>query len=256
MNSRQRRDTLWATASGIVFVAIVAAIWFALGHFRHTRVDGEFCPIAESMPTTLAFVIDQSDPFEKADLSWLRELVRTEVLTVKRYALVRVYRLNENEREPIEQVFSRCSPGNPVDGCGVTNNCALAEQEWSEKFGGPLEEAILASLSDKSSSRSPIFEALVVLARSVEFNRSGIEKRIVIVSDMLQHSSAFSHYRGPPDIASIKQSAEWIDLMRLRGTHVIVYLARRTSGSTGFVDQKKFWQQLFDEIGASVKFIG
>jgi hypothetical protein len=96
-------------------------------------------------------------------------------------------------------ILTLCNPG---DGQGLsefTGNPALAKKVWRERFREPLIRALRGSLNPMRSTTSPLLATFqgIALERFAGARAAAASKRLVIVSDMLEHvPGEYSHY--PP----------------------------------------------------------
>jgi hypothetical protein len=89
-------------------------------------------------------------------------------------------------------VFSLCNPGRASDTTILTSNPRRWEKKFIESFGRPLDEKIEQLTRPAQGDSSPILEILIDITNREELNRGSIPRRIVIVSDMLQNSDAYT----------------------------------------------------------------
>ena len=71
----------------------------------------------------------------------------------------------------------------------------MIEQTWQTQFYAPLLENVEAALTDTRQPSSPLVEAVYSIADRADFQAGETNRRIVLVSDLMQHSEGFSFYR-------------------------------------------------------------
>jgi hypothetical protein len=116
-----------------------------------------------------------------------------------RWTEFRAYTVGPVSKETLPVEFRACFPGNPEDVDITIESRRRAEQQWAEfnqKFQGFLSEI----RPDSRESQSPLIESIRSVGATTfvdpRFNTEPkTRKRLIIVSNMLQNSTLFSHYR-------------------------------------------------------------
>ncbi|MEW7006736.1 hypothetical protein [Lentilitoribacter sp. EG35] len=142
-------------------------------------------------------------------------------------------------------------------------------QQVFEKTVAPILDQVFAREVDdaqKQDRESPILEQLQNMARLREMHDQGQSRKLIIVSDMIQHTvemqacSAKGHL---PSFAKF-QTQPYFKQVRpknLNGVEATVYLLVRPGlgqGAYSYCTEDElvqFWQDYFDAAGASVTFI-
>jgi len=90
-----------------------------------------------------------------------------------------------------------CKPPSGEDANQLYENPKLLEQRFRERFVQPLEATLNRLLRSEPANSSPIMESLQSLVtRALLSSRDERPLRLVVISDLLQHSETFSFYRG------------------------------------------------------------
>ena len=143
----------------------------------------------------------------------------------------------------------------------LTQNATLIDQRYRTRFIEPLQGRITDLTGISGASQSPIMESLQALVASTPgFVVFDGPRRIVIVSDLLQHSDAMSFYRGG-DWDSFHASPAFQRLgSTLAGAEVaLLQIPRPGEGVHDPRILDDFWARYFDVQGArlpSVKRLG
>ena len=79
----------------------------------------------------------------------------------------------------------------------LTGNPRLVAARYREVFLAPMEGHLDALLAIPEAESSPIMEAMAEFLTAIPgFSTDAIPHRVVLVSDLVQHSETFSFYRG------------------------------------------------------------
>jgi len=145
-------------------------------------------------------------------------------------------------------LFSKCNPG---DGAGLsewTSNPRIARMKWLESFRQPANDAVAYSLVGQKAQSSPIMAAIQDIAID-QFSGAAAdraEKRLVIISDMLEYTREYSQYPRAGDL-SYKRFRESPGYFKYRtdlhGARVTVDYVQRVAPK---IDNKKhvdFWHE-------------
>lgn len=131
-------------------------------------------------------------------------------------------------------------------------------KEDYNKFITEFSTAI-ESLLEASEGKSPIMETFIRISNSENFQKHPNKKHnMFIVSDMLQNSDNYSHYRKGIDATSWdtfeeKMTGTVYMRPRLNGVHWQVYYAKRSELRERELQTTKlsnFWERFFDRGGA------
>jgi len=143
-------------------------------------------------------------------------------------------------------LFSRCNPG---DGAGLsewTSNPHIARLKWLESFRKPANEAIDHSLSSQKAERSPIMAAVqnIAIERFSGATTASIEKRLVIISDMLEFTRDYSQYPRAGDLSyeRFRQSTAYLKYRTdLHGAQVTIDYVQRLQPKMDNIKHAEFW---------------
>jgi hypothetical protein len=129
------------------------------------------------------------------------------------------------------------------------------EKQWKNSFDAPISRALRVLISAPTAARSPILESIAALTSRPDFDHRVSERRLLIVSDMLQHTPGeFSHYSSRGLWKAYIQSAlfqdTWADLKNVAVD--IEYLRRAGYGQYQKEEQRNFWRHWFKKSGAKV----
>jgi hypothetical protein len=257
-SKRKRRQTL----AGFLFLGIALLIIGAIIGIRHyaqeanVPLDKEtLCPINGPKSITV-LVLDLTDPFTLTQ----REALRKKLTDIKDdlpvLGEIEVYLIQPLTDKLLSPLLTICNPGRGKDVNPLIANRNLFERKWheySQRLETKLDETIQKPLSDPVS---PIIESLKSIAISSFAGKPkrDIDKKLIVVSDMIQHSLALNQYTDIKPFSSFQQSNDFFALRSdLRDVNVTVIYVRRSNASK--IQGRKhieFWQNYFSAMGASL----
>ncbi len=208
------------------------------------------CRLDRKDPAHTVLLIDQSDPFGPNDIAWVEALVDEEARTLRRYGRLTVMVPNAAQPYAPTLVFSKCSPGSPDDANPLVSNPRMVEDTWRELFHAPLVAAVGPVLTDTRQPASPIMEALFTISDRPDFQAGQPSLRLVLVSDLFQHSEDFSFYRSGLDQAAFEASRLADRQPDLAGIDVVARIVPREEYDLPLGEVKAFWRDYFDAVGA------
>lgn len=222
-----RSRSLLGGALIIIAFCIGGGGFYASSLHRAVKIDPEtLCP-AEGAKTVTAILVDKTDPLTMAEKSRARELVtmaRDGASSGDRIRLV-VLRQNEARGDVVlDTIVDLCNPGSEAN--PLYQNPRQIAARYRNAFLSPFEEA-LASLDGKApSSSSPIAQALQETLVPVQ-GSSPEQLRLIMISDLMQHSATVSAYTGALTEAQLRALIPPGALAPLKGADVrLVVLPR------------------------------
>jgi hypothetical protein len=144
-----------------------------------------------------------------------------------------------------------CRP--PSHGNELYENNRKITKDFYARFLVPVTGALEQSLSTEVGERSPILETLQMISRSQEIDDGG-RKTLIVVSDMLQNTAGFSHYRDRRSYEEFVRSgfasdvkADWRDW-----NIIVLYLRRYRDRHLQQGAHVDFWQRYFHDAGGKI----
>jgi hypothetical protein len=233
--------------------AIAGVVWFNLTH-TPIEVDKEtLCPKAGPW-TTSVVLIDVSDPLPPVAQEDVKNQIADEVLNTPKFGLLEL-RLLDPQTEGGKILFLRCNPGDGRDLSEIIANPEQERKRFEEGFKTPLTELLASAVQSDPSQTSPIMETIQWIAVK-EFALAGQQRdkpRLVVVSDMIQHSAAYSLYTGDATFERFRQAPSY-DVLRtdLKQAGVTVFYVHRKN-SPGLADNLvAFWERWFADNNGSL----
>lgn len=202
------------------------------------------CPVDGPRSIT-AVLLDVTDPISDATSIDLRNEFQEAVANIPIGGLLQVYALTEEEGK-LTRTFSGCNPGNGESVDQWTSNPRLAQHRWEQGFQKPLSE-LAGRISEGSTGRqSPIMAGIQRInleAFGLPAYRS-LPKTLIVASDMIEHTSAFSMYGDGPSFKKFEASdARNRFRTPLEGVSVRVLEFQRPGMKFSAEDLAAFWNE-------------
>ena len=213
------------------------------------------CRVDRKDPAHTILLIDQSDPFTENDLGWVQEFVDAEARNLPRYGRLTV--MTPNAADPYDPriVFTSCTPGSAEDANPILSNPRMVEDTWRDQFFQPLSSEIAATLKSKRQSASPLSEALFAAADRADFQNGRTERRVVLVSDLMQHSADYSFYKSGANFEAFSQTKLADFMPSMKGVDVVARIVPRREYDLPLGEVKTFWRAYFRETGATYESV-
>lgn len=254
----QRRRVV-ATIAMVALVAIGIAlpgvlIWRFLSA-PDVRVDASGCAVATAPPRHVVIVIDQTDALPPPWRAFVRQLIPAVAAaeSFPTYGKLTVLGLTANIESPLEEILSECRPPEP-DGGSVLFNTRAEREARQERFDAFYDERIQAAVGRAENAgpreASPLLEAFVALQDRLIEEDAG-ETELIIISDMMQFTRAFSHYGGYSSYDDFVATARGGRLTAaLRADALTAYYVRRPElADRQDAVHRDFWSDYFVASG-------
>ena len=269
MNStKQRKQAVQLlTAVGIVVLLVFGA--FAYKKVTRPNVGKDNCLYEdkalirkESSEQTIV-VVDQSEALSVSHKRQVKDILLDYFadegqLPIR--ASVVFYAFGKNDFSPagagqtLQPVVQLCRP--PTTGNEVFENKRKLERTFRDQFVIPLYETLDRSLDVSLGERSPILEMLQYISRTQDIKESSFKskkKTLILVSDLLQHSSVISHYKG----AAYQDFLKSASMLKsdLRGWSVRILYLQRYGKDQALQNRQldEFWMRYFQDAGAKIE---
>ncbi|MES0073337.1 hypothetical protein [Mesorhizobium sp. M0058] len=212
------------------------------------------CPAKGGPNSVTAVLFDTSDPVPQATMEDLANKFRQIAGSIKEGGYLWVGSLTSAPGN-LKELFSRCNPG---DGSTVdvwTSNPGKHQKVWEEAFDKPLKQLTGQLPSDGQADQSPIMAGVQKLKLSLFDNGAfeSVPKRLILVSDMMENTPAYSQYKSGPDYSVFKKSTASARFRTdLLGAEVTILYFNRPERKFPSVDHANFWTQWFSDNGGKL----
>ena len=253
--ARQRRtkDLVIGTILFVLFFLIIASA----GYYTTTRPKGlnpdTLCPV-DGPTGHYVLLVDKTDPLnftqKQAFSVILKELIEKRV---PEGYLLSVFALGEDFKENAAPVVELCSPGDGTGKSEFIANKHKLKVQFQSKFTDPMLKLSESLVATQPAKWSPIFEMLQLVGIN-GYRKQGIkgERRLIIMSDMLQNTAQLSMYKGPVDYSAFTAS-DYGKKALPELTDVSVEL-HYLMNSPQLQSRRnlKFWEEYFAKAGAHI----
>lgn len=210
----------------------------------------------DSATTTVAVLIDISDPLDAPGSLAYKKLVDRILVEAPDHSIVDVYKISVDSNALGDPFFSACKPA-PKS----TNSLFSGEKYWEKKrqkeFYKPLREALikLADNSDQAKT-SPILETLFNISlRSFSSGVKSNSGKVIVVSDFMQNSELVSFYGNKiPEYSAWQRSVDgrtWVKKFNKVTVEAVVIPRHGTNGLT-VKGRDFFFSYLRDNFSCSI----
>lgn len=261
---KRKSNTVSILAAMAVFttaaVLIGAIVHYTLKARSVEQIASDLCP--ESGETSrLVVLLDTSDGLaaitRKEVLERLTELPsetpvggRLEISTL----------LTTSDSRNI--LFSGCNIGNAASVDATIANPRLAQKRWEEGYSRPLEN-LFANLPDIEADSSPIMAGIqnIALKYLVQKKASKVPTHIIVISDMIEHTSKYSQYRGSLSYRRYQKSQAHEHFeTNLKNAKISIWLVVRETSRLDDRKHMEFWARWIEEnnghLGSIIKLQG
>lgn len=191
------------------------------------------CPVDGPRAVTVV-LLDASDDWPDVTARQVRTRLLDLADTLPTYGLLELRLLTPGD--PAGRVlFAKCNPGNGEGLSELTANPEMVRRTWAAGFRDPIEQLVSAGIPAGPADTSPIMAAIQRIAVDRFEGRAAadIPKRLVVVSDMMENTPAYTQYGGNLDYAAFRASPAYQGLRTdLAGADVtILYVQRQRAAA-------------------------
>lgn len=220
----KRRTVRGQNAIGALLSAlallILAGLSAAALFLRAPPVDPEtLCRTDAPLAAHTIVLVDSTDRLEPRHRRKMRAVLAQERARLTQFDRLTVVRLNARRPQEPVRLFSRCLPRRPDQSNPLFENTRMTQERWDNDFQAILDAATRSAQSGGSANASPILASLRAVAADPDFGPEVPVRRLVLISDLLEHApGAFTLYDplaeysvwrttspvGPPDLSGVE----------------------------------------------------
>lgn len=231
--ARQTRGAILKIGGVFAAVLTVGAAYIGIASSRPKLDPETLCPAKPASVTVL--LVDVTDPMnapQRQDFANQLERLKN---SIPRYGKLIVTKVGGGPDGLLSPVIVRCNPGTAADENEATGAPAKLQKQWDEGFNAPLNQAFEQIAQASGAEQSPILESIQSVALT-EFQKPAMAdkpRQLIVASDLLQHTSSASFYRGLPDPGAFVGSEAFRKARTdLRGVKVELWMLQRSDGSS------------------------
>lgn len=258
--SRKRRNRKKAAFKGqLLFgvgILLIAAFSYTIIELNKGIIERDpesMCRTDGEISRDTAVVIDATDSFNQSQALLVKKEIKKaieESLVDERFTL---YVLNEVLGENPDRL-SVCNPGDGSKKSELTSNKRRLLKKWQTLFYDKFVNSVDELVGDHVASQSPIMEMIKLVSVKTMYDSSAEQKRIILVSDMLHHTSGYSQYRTASNFNIFKDSAYALEQKpHLSDVNVsILYLIRGKDNKRQNRGHINFWENYILSGGGQI----
>ena len=270
---KKRKDLLGII--GIISIFAIGGVSFYFLNSINDPLDNYGCSIKNGPNAVTTIIFDKSETYTNDQVtdikssfnSWLsgnEPATKDRPINLEQFAVGNLIQLfvtdqdSLNLAEGLTPVAQLCVPKDFKDANIYFENPSFLERRQNQfisKFNNAID-----SLLEEAEGKSPILETLIRISNSESFQMySDKPRNMLIVSDMLQNSDKYSHYRtnqGPSwEVFEEKMSDTIYVNVRFNKLKVQVFYATRQSERDRKLQQRplvEFWKNFFKNSNAEM----
>ncbi|HEY0027215.1 MAG TPA: hypothetical protein VGC35_05045 [Allosphingosinicella sp.] len=239
-------------AAALGTVAVLVTVGVATAEPRRDTITGCNMESNAAPPAHTLILIDQTDALPQDELEYARRLIFNEYYWLPVDGLLTIRNIRAQSAKAVDIAVCRMPGSHEVN--PFTTTPEAVEKDFKRSAGAQLDQFLSDMARAPSEDRSPILEAVAAAARRPDFGEDISKRRLVMLSDMIQNSDAYSHY-GRRSLELPPAAARRFD-PDLTGVEVRIHYVERPESSVQGEDHQGFWQEYFDERGASKPAVG
>lgn len=231
---RSRGETIKAGIGIFAAVAVLAGMFGAYMYASTTNPELDkqtLCPVDQKKITSLTvLLVDVTDPMNLPQRQDFINQMGKLAEGIPRNGKLVITKVDPVSEHLLHPVITVCNPGTADDANEWSGNPKKLAALHTEGFLRPLNAAFEQLLAASGAERSPILESIQSV-NLTEFQTgivSSLPRKLVVASDLLQHTNSISFYREIPDAEVLIASPEFGRARTdLRGTDVELWMLER-----------------------------
>jgi len=199
-----------------------------------------------NLPQVIMVLVDATETIDPVQSERAISALMREVENSPKRARIDVFYTRPQGKTLVQPLFSKCNPG--LAKSGIYSDAAAATKRFSEDYVDALEDAFSEAIGQKPANTSPILESIrAASTRSFSRVPNTTERRIILISDMLQHSDIESHYKQIGNFREFKASSGWPKaIVDLGNSEVrIMYITRSKARKLQGREHQAWWESYF-----------
>lgn len=245
MIKQDKHGVLILVGASVIFLVLFACAYRLKA--SSDKYDQETLCRQDGNYITTKVLIDKTDPWSEAEKKRLATLIRRIKGNLAEDERLSIYLLDETGTYSPSPVFDMCNPGRGDQANSLYENPRLVQKQFEVKFTAPLDNILGELLRPGIAEKSPILETASSLRGDEEI------VKLVIVSDMMQHSELASLYGTSKPIS--KDAIDKLCMPDKRYSEIQVYSIARPHISVSAQQQaRNFWHRYLGQISQSMRW--
>ena len=245
---QQAEDRRGYIVIGICAVLMVVVGVSAFTMMRQDIIDPKTgCPKGHQVPiASTVILVDETDSLSRSELAFAKTLIMNEYTWLPRGGQLTVRNIVADPDQAEDIVVCRMDDG--AHELGLVRNARKVKQDFQRIAGARLDELFTALRTAAPQKYSPILESITAVFDKPNFV-SVKQRRLVVLSDMAQHSPLFSQYRRHGAGPRADQAGEY--RRDMSGTAIRIQYIRRPELARVQTDaHRQFWTGYLRGMGA------
>lgn len=199
MHSSRRQLRHHANRRGVVILAgcalvLIATVATLVANQPPQRDAATHCPTPGKLAHVTVAVLDRTDPWNDNEASLLRAALAGIARAVAVNDRLMLIPFDGGAERPPAPLFDRCNVGSGDSVNILTVTPAVAEQVYQEQFALPLAKSLEAITVPARARETHLAEFLGNVAASLKYEDHARVIRIIVISDLAEHTPQFSFY--------------------------------------------------------------
>lgn len=241
-------------AGTVLFFIVVVILSSVLS--KEDNIDKNLCLKDKPLEAHTAVLIDMTILFTQDETTFLKDKIQEIQHVLRQNDLFSIYSINKSQDTQItpKQLFSRCRPKSGKEANPIYESPDNIQKKYEKDFVKPVKKLLTELPNEKNEGNvnSPIIEAIQGMTHLANFSNKIKDRRLIVISNMLEKSSILSHYNNNYTFEKFKSSEEYSKIKsNLEGIDInIYYMVRPNTKSYQCSKHISFWRDFFTESGA------
>lgn len=240
---------------GLAVISAIGSMFYMNLSKVKINIDPEtLCQIGHLPTDIIAILIDATEGLPDRAARQASIKIEQILSASPENSLINLYAIKSGNESHIEPIAHICKPSNGEDVSNLTGNKNYSARQYEERFLRPLRLQINSLINANSSNTSPLIESMQsAVIESFDANANTGKKRLIIVSDMIQHTNLYSFYKKKPSYKNYNEISTQTGkgLLRLDGITVEALVVARSFSKGTREDVVRFWSLLLKDNGAA-----
>ncbi len=223
--------------------------------------DPETLCLESKFDSHTVILIDKTNNFNDSQKNTVRNFIKKLRNDLETNEKLSIFILTPNSYIAPIPKFSKCKPALGKEANILYQNPIKIQKKFDDFFENPLDNILSDILKDKESDFSPILEMIQAISLRDDFSNNLYKRKLIIISDMLQHMSKYTHYTNNQsynDFNKFKKRDYYNDISAsLDNVTVSILYILRDDYSHNYQNKQLifFWEHYFKDMGASLKTV-
>ena len=232
----------------LLISSIVGAVFYVTNSPSIDIVSG--CDIEKVTPT-MVVIIDRTGELTANHKRMLKNFINKEVNSLAVDTRLQIYTIDDKVfKGASKPIIDICKPKSKKDINKLYENVTI-ESKKTDVFNNKLELAINTAVLGKDGNSSPIIEAIYDVVSNSKLNDEIKVNRIMLVSDLIQHSELISFYNNRYDMKNIKLALDEFPSLRDVDINVLYLQRNNKEGKIQTPELLQWWENVFNIASAN-----